>query len=293
MATDIANLFRTFFFRGVVKMANPEQHKPAEAPRTAERPAAAAAAPSAFHQELQERRPPASTEIRQPTVIEQPQAQIRPHLPATRPIYANPEISVPAVPANPQTSEYGLPARGQPGEHHPIRTNPVEVQNNGQGRNPGRFPGRNGGENNGEGYGPFGPSRDFRPPDGRGWGWQDPNRWNRGWDPIFFQQDPNYESWQPTINQESTNIAGALGANDTQTAATELNNDLWAMRGDIYGQNDLLQAVQNQTPQGEGAQLYLGNWDPTSGTWDDIRVLAQPAPPGYQPAPSFQIRTFE
>jgi hypothetical protein len=291
MAINIANMFRTFFFRGVVKMANPEQHKPAEAPRTAERPAPAAA-PSAFHQELQERRP-AQIEIRQPTVSVQPHAQqeIRPQIPTPRPVYANPETGIPATS---QTTEYGLPRRGQQGENNPIRTNPIEVQNTGQGqgRPPERYPNQNGREN-GQGYGPFGPSREFRPPDGRGWGWQDPNRWNRGWDPIFFQQDPNYESWQPTINQESTNIAGALGANDTQTAATELNNDLWAMRGDIYGQNDLLQAVQNQTPQGEGAQLYLGNWDPTSGTWDDIRVMAQPAPPGYQPAPSFQIRTFE
>ncbi len=271
-------------------MAQPETKIIAEAPRqAAER--SAPAAPSGFHEEVQaQRRPPGqpSVQSRQPSVSAQP--EYRTQSPATGHVYSTPETGVTFTGRSPWYAGQG---EGQQIGNHPVRTNPIEGQNPGVNHPPERFPIQNDGDGYGRGYGQFGPPREFRPPEGRGWGWQDPDRWRRGWDPFFFQQDPNYETWQPGINQESTNIAGALNANDTQTAANELNNDLWAMRGDIYGQNELLQQVQSQTQPGEGAQLYLGQWDPTRGSWDDIRVEAQPAPPGYQSAPSFKMQTFE
>jgi hypothetical protein len=265
-------------------MGQPEQRERVEPQRPAAQPAASHEA-SPFHQQLQqERRPPAAES--------NPQGNARPAYQSTAP-----ETSTTLPARNPVG--YPQQGRGQPIETNPIqaRPAPVESQYPGQGRYPGQGenPGRNGGEGyggTGIGYGQFGPPREFRPPEGRGWGWQDPGRWSRGWDPFFFQQDPNYESWQPTINQESGSVASALNANDTPTAAAELNRDLWAMRGDIYGQNELLQEVQNQV-SGEGAQLYLGQWDPTRGSWDDIRVQAQPAPEGYQPPPSYRMQTFE
>ena len=134
----------------------------------------------------------------------------------------------------------------------------------------------------------------FGPPQGDQWGWQDRERYQRGYDSSFFQQDPNYENWHPTINQESQNVAEMLDAGQTRAAANALNNDLWAMRGDLYGQNELLQEVAKaQSPSGEGAQLYLGDWDPTRGTWDTIEVVSPPVPDGYVPDKSLILQTFD
>jgi hypothetical protein len=132
----------------------------------------------------------------------------------------------------------------------------------------------------------------FGPPAERHWGWQNPDAWSQGYDTSFFQQDPNFAIWQPTIQQEAQSITSALDAGATVAAANELNADLWAMRGDLYGQNELLTEVHNQQ-NGEGAQLYLGQWDPMRGTWDNMEVESPAPPPGYQPDPSYRIQTYE
>lgn len=45
------------------------------------------------------------------------------------------------------------------------------------------------------------------------------------------------------------------------------------MRGDRYAQDELLSEVSQYEAKGIGADLYLGNWDPARGTWDDIEVI--------------------
>jgi hypothetical protein len=49
--------------------------------------------------------------------------------------------------------------------------------------------------------------------------------------------------------------------------------DLYQMKGDRFAQDELLNEISASEVKGIGADLYLGNWDPERGTWDDIRVI--------------------
>jgi hypothetical protein len=62
-------------------------------------------------------------------------------------------------------------------------------------------------------------------------------------------------------------------------AALELKEDLYAMRGDVYAQDELLNEVNALDRKGLGADLQLGAWDPSRGTWDQINVVQPGAPP--------------
>jgi len=262
----------------------PVAEHPQEAPHPQPQPQ-----PSAFQRELQE----------QPRRVAAP-------APVSRPVLEYP-ASVPAAPEQQQHQYRKPPESVQTGTTSPTypaesgkSTTPARIPPTapyGQGQIQGQPVERRPAQGQGQGYGNEGQYRQFEPrmpygpPQGLQWGWQDPERWNRGYDTSFFQQDPNFENWQPTIQQEAQSVTGALDAGDTRGAAAELNTDLWAMRGDIYGQNELLHEVQTQQ-SGEGAQLYLGQWDPMRGSWDTIEVESPAPPPGYQPDPSFKLQTF-
>lgn len=56
-------------------------------------------------------------------------------------------------------------------------------------------------------------------------------------------------------------------------AADELSEDLYAMRGDMYAQDQLLSEVSRYDRKGLGADLSLRNWDPARGTWDNIEIV--------------------
>ena len=184
------------------------------------------------------------------------------------------------TPVEPVTGQTGRPT-GRPVA--PITGQPNPENGIHQGHHPGTIPGQ---------YGQFAPIVPFRP-QGNHWGWQDPDAYRRGWDPRFFEQfDPNCQNWRPSINQEADTVSDILNSGDTRTGAGALNRDLWAMRGDIYAQNELLNEVKQEVT-GAGASLYLGNWDSIRGTWDNIEVVSPEPPPGYQADPSYFLRTFE
>jgi hypothetical protein len=72
---------------------------------------------------------------------------------------------------------------------------------------------------------------------------------------------------------------------NAQGAASELSEDLYAMRGDMYAQDQLLNEVNSFDNKGIGGDLYLGNWDPQRGTWDNVQI--------YQPGGwSIPIQTY-
>jgi len=65
-----------------------------------------------------------------------------------------------------------------------------------------------------------------------------------------------------------------------------LNNDLFQMRGDIYAQDELINETKNQENfqnqvnfNPNSADLFLGNWDPVIGTWDNMEIDAAGVPP--------------
>ncbi len=152
----------------------------------------------------------------------------------------------------------------------------------GKGKGPGGDTGRHphppvGEPSPGDPHHGFHPGRPFEPPVGRGWGWQDENRWRRGWDPFFFQQDPNWRVWQTNIEAEADYVAGLLDSGNAAAAANELNQDMFEMRGDIYAQDHLLNRVNTLEVKGVGADLNLGPWDPIRGTWDNITITPDPA----------------
>lgn len=64
-------------------------------------------------------------------------------------------------------------------------------------------------------------------------------------------------------------------------AAQELDEDLYNLRGDMYAQDELLSEVNQYERKGIGADIYLGNWNPARGTWDNIQVV-QPGVGNYQ-----------
>ena len=108
-------------------------------------------------------------------------------------------------------------------------------------------------------------------------GYENPQLWNAGWNSCFFVDDPYYSVWQPTINQEAGRIASLLDSGQTSFATNELQNEMYWMRGDVYAQDELLSEVNAYDRKGVGADLYLNNWDPYRGTWDNIQIV----PPAY------------
>jgi hypothetical protein len=88
-------------------------------------------------------------------------------------------------------------------------------------------------------------------------------------------QSPNYNTWNRNIENEAVNIAFQMDRGNLQGAAMELSEGLYAMRGDMYAQDQLLNSVNRMDRKGMGADLYLGNWDPMRGTWDNIQVYEQ------------------
>lgn len=122
-------------------------------------------------------------------------------------------------------------------------------------------------------HGGFPPGRRHMPPPGGGWGWHDRDRWNQGYDPWFWRQDPNFPQWEDPINREASNIAMRMDFGDTQGAADQLAMDLYQTRGDRYAQDQLLSEVARRDIKGFGGDLYLQNWNPDRGTWDDIYVV--------------------
>jgi hypothetical protein len=126
-----------------------------------------------------------------------------------------------------------------------------------------------------------------RPPEGEHWGWQDRERWNRGYDPWFFEHSPNYESWNPIIRAEARQIADLLDEGNTAAAMTLLNAELYDLRYDRYAQNELLRDVSEFE---RFHRLHLDRWDPDAGTWGNIDVTPPPPPvppdqPPDQPPP--------
>lgn len=59
------------------------------------------------------------------------------------------------------------------------------------------------------------------------------------------------------------------------------------MRFDRYAQDELLNEVNDGEIKGIGADLYLGNWDPDRGTWDDIQIVPNDG------TPSIPIRSYD
>ena len=110
------------------------------------------------------------------------------------------------------------------------------------------------------------------PPENRQWGWHDEARWARGWDPWFWMQSPNYNTWGRNIENEAASVAFHMDQGNLQGAATELSQDLYAMRGDMYAQDQLLSEVNRFDRKGLGADIYMSNWDPARGTWDNIQL---------------------
>ena len=119
------------------------------------------------------------------------------------------------------------------------------------------------------------------PPMYQHWGWHDEARWARGWDTWFWLQSPNYSDWNNNINGEAASVAFQLDTGNAQGAAVELREDLYALRGDMYAQDQLLDEVNRFENKGMGADLYLGNWDSGRGTWDNIQIYQ----PGYDSIP--------
>ncbi len=60
---------------------------------------------------------------------------------------------------------------------------------------------------------------------------------------------------------------------NSDAAAINLREDLWNLRGDMYAQDQLLSEVNRYERKGIGADIYLGNWNPLRGTWDNINVV--------------------
>jgi hypothetical protein len=105
---------------------------------------------------------------------------------------------------------------------------------------------------------------------------------------VFWQGDQNNPIWSANMNAEANYIGGLLNTGDAVNATNVLSNDLFQMRGDIYAQDELLSMVKNAedfqnqvnpNPNGS-ADLFLGNWDPGIGTWDNKEIDAPGVPPG-------------
>jgi hypothetical protein len=123
------------------------------------------------------------------------------------------------------------------------------------------------------------------PPANSQWGWQNPDLWRSGYDSSFFNQDPNHDLWKDVMRTEAANIVGKLDSGKTAEAAQELKEDLYAMRGDLYGQDELLSQINSLDKKGSAADINLRAWSPERGTWDNMEVVQQEKMP-------FAIHTF-
>ncbi|MBX9694772.1 MAG: hypothetical protein K2Z81_20460, partial [Cyanobacteria bacterium] len=126
----------------------------------------------------------------------------------------------------------------------------------------------------------------YRPEHER-WGWHDHDRYNKGWDPWFWRQSPNYDRWNPVISMEARRIATLIETGNGREAMYELNRELYDLRYDRYAQNQLLREISDNLRRDRGGWLNLDRWNPNSGTWDTIEIVppAPPPPPPDQPQP--------
>jgi hypothetical protein len=90
---------------------------------------------------------------------------------------------------------------------------------------------------------------------------------------------PTYDN-DPWMQLEGTVISSSLDAGDTQAAATRLNSDLYALRGNLDAQNALLGMVDVSDKKGSGADLNIGSWNQDTGNYDNIEILPKGATPG-------------
>lgn len=95
------------------------------------------------------------------------------------------------------------------------------------------------------------------------------------------------DSQDPWLHQEISVIAALLDAGDANAAATRLVADLQALKGDLESQNELLGQVQTNNLPG-GAELNLGTWDTTTGTYINSEIL----PNGATPGTGIAIKTY-
>ncbi len=126
----------------------------------------------------------------------------------------------------------------------------------------------------------------YRPPQGEHWGWQDRDRWNRGYDPWFFEHSPNCDRWRPVIRNEAAQIALLLDYGNVVEANRLLQAELYDLRYDRYAQCELLREIQLRE---QYHRLHLDRWDPYGGTWGTIEIYppapVPPPPPPDQPPP--------
>lgn len=117
------------------------------------------------------------------------------------------------------------------------------------------------------------------PPADSQWGWQNPDLWKSGYDSSFFNQDPNRDQWKDVMLKEAANIVQKLDSGKAAEAAQELREDLFAMRGDLYGQDELISQVNKLDRKGSGADLNLKAWSPERGTWDNMEMIVKGSMP--------------
>ena len=96
--------------------------------------------------------------------------------------------------------------------------------------------------------------------------------WKEGWDNYFWTQSPNYDAWDAQIGSEAAAIVDELDKGNAEEAAVRLKEDLKAMGGDMYAQDQLLSDINLMEKKGVGADLNLGTWNPGKGTWDNMNV---------------------
>ena len=96
----------------------------------------------------------------------------------------------------------------------------------------------------------------------------------------------------PWMHQEVAVIAALLNGytrdSVPRSISSRLNADLQALAGNMDAQNELLSQIAQNYTKGVGADLLLGDWDATKGTYSTIEVL----PVGSQPGTGSPISTF-
>jgi len=118
------------------------------------------------------------------------------------------------------------------------------------------------------------------PPANEHWGWQDQKRWTTNYDDWFFTtQDPNFSTWEAPVKSEAAVVANLLDSGKGAEAAKELSEDLFAMKGDLYAQDELLHEIDQLEKKTVGADLQLKQWDPNRGTWGDVEIVQTGSPP--------------
>ena len=72
------------------------------------------------------------------------------------------------------------------------------------------------------------------------------------------------------------------------SVSSRLNADLQALAGNLDAQNDMLSQIAQNHTNGVGADILLGDWDATKGTYSSVEVL----PVGSAPGTGSPIQTY-